>query len=58
MSEPVGSDEGLAAPPDLVDGATRLRAVRPGDAEALFPSVHDAPEVTRWLCWDGPVDLQ
>ena len=44
-----GSDEDLAAPPDLVDGATRLRAVRPGDAEALFPSVHDAPEVTRWL---------
>lgn len=58
MSEPGGSAADLDAPPDLVDGATRLRGVRPADAEALFPSVHDAPEVTRWLCWEGPADLE
>lgn len=45
-------------PPDLVDGGTRLRGVRHGDAEALFPLVHRQPEVTRWLCWDGPVDRE
>lgn len=58
MSDPGGPAEGLADPPDLVDGATRLRGVRPGDAEALFPFVHRAPEITRWLCWDGPADLE
>lgn len=57
MSEPSGPFEGLTGPPDLVDGDTRLRGVRSGDAEALFPAVHDVPEVTRWLCWEGPVDL-
>ena len=58
MSEPGSSAEDLDTPPDLVDGATRLRGVRPGDAEALFPLVHETPEVTRWLCWGGPADLE
>ncbi|MEC7232062.1 MAG: GNAT family N-acetyltransferase, partial [Planctomycetota bacterium] len=58
MSDDGGPAEDLAGPPDLVDGATRLRGVRPGDAGALFSCVHDAPEVTRWLCWEGPSDLE
>ena len=37
-------------------GNTRIRPIRPADAEVLFGEVHERPAVTKWLCWEGPAD--
>ena len=39
---------------------TRLRPSTASDAARLFPHIHQQPNVTDWICWDGPrttVDL-
>ncbi|MEM6671400.1 MAG: GNAT family N-acetyltransferase [Planctomycetota bacterium] len=36
---------------------TLMRPIRIGDAAGLFPQIHGANDVLRWLCWDGPETL-
>ncbi len=43
---------------ELVGRRVRLRPVGPADIVPCFESVHDRPEVTDWLVWDGPESVE
>lgn len=42
---------------DIAEGETQLRPVTEEDVGALFGRIHGRDEVLRWLCWQGPDDL-
>jgi RimJ/RimL family protein N-acetyltransferase len=43
---------------ELVGRRVRLRPVGPADIVPCFELVHERPEITDWLVWDGPEGVE
>lgn len=55
---PVGMEQKWLKGARLVGDKVVLRPVGPGDVQDCFDRVHDRPEITDWLVWDGPESLE